>query len=97
MLEQLPHVYVDPDELKNMEGKFDNKKIIISQFTSKHLVKHKEGKPFDKADYYAHPNRYEAKFVEYLPYVHWIINGIYWEAKFARVLGIDEFRDAVLE
>lgn len=97
VLEQLPHVYVDPDELKDMEGKFDNKKIIISQFTSKHLVKHKEGKPFDKADYYAHPNRYEAKFVEYLPYVHWIINGIYWEAKFARVLGIDEFRDAVLE
>jgi len=97
VLEQLPHVYVDPDELKNIDDTYDNKKIIISQFTSKHLVKHKEGNPFDKADYYAHPNRYEPKFSEYLPYVHFIINGIYWEAKFPRVLGIDEFRDAVLE
>jgi alpha-aminoadipic semialdehyde synthase len=97
VLEQLPHVKVDPDDLKDMEGKYDNKTIIISQFTSKHLVRHKEGQPFDKADYYAHPNKYENKFVEYLPYVHFIINGIYWEAKYPRVLGIDDIRDAVLE
>lgn len=56
VLEQLPHVFVDPDELKDVSTKYDNKKIIISQFTGKHLVRHKEGKEFDKCHYYAHPN-----------------------------------------
>jgi alpha-aminoadipic semialdehyde synthase len=72
-----------------------NKKVIISQFTSKHLVRHKEGKEFNKSDYYANSNSYESKFYEYLPYVHFLINGIYWEAKYPRVLTSDELRDAV--
>lgn len=97
VLTQLPHVFVDPDELKDVESKYDNKKIIISQFTGQHLVKHKEGKPFDKHDYYTHPNNYESKFVDYINHVHFLINGIYWEAKYPRVLGIDDIRDAVLE
>lgn len=97
VLEQLPHIKVDPDDLKSYQESSDNKRIIIAQFTSKHLVRHKEGMPFDKCDYYSHPNKYESKFFEYLPYVHFIVNGIYWEAKYPRVLGIDDIRDAVLE
>jgi alpha-aminoadipic semialdehyde synthase len=30
-----------------------------------------------------------------LPYVHCLINGIYWEAKFPRVLCINDLREAV--
>lgn len=40
VLKQLPHVIVDPENLKDYKSD-DNKKIIISQFTSKHLVRHK--------------------------------------------------------
>ena len=40
---------------------------------------------------------YESKFIEYLPYVHYIVNGIYWEAKYPRILSINELREAVLE
>lgn len=93
VLEQLPHEKVDPDDLKNLKST-DTRKIIISNFEAKHLVRHKDGKPFDKKDYYANPNEYEAKFYEYLPYVTWLINGIYWEAKYPRILTIDELRDA---
>lgn len=32
VLEQLPHVKVDPDELKDL-SQYDNKKIIITVFT----------------------------------------------------------------
>lgn len=60
-------------------------------------MKHKDGHEFNKADYYAHPNKYVSKFSDYLPYVHWIINGIYWEAKYPRVLSIEDLRDAVIE
>jgi alpha-aminoadipic semialdehyde synthase len=29
---------------------------------------------------------YEGKFQEYLPYVTFLVNGVYWEAKYPRVL-----------
>ncbi len=76
----------------------DTKKIVISQFCQRHLVRHKEGKtPFDKADYYANPNHYETKFAEeYLEHVHWLINGVYWEAKYPRIISIEELRQGVL-
>jgi alpha-aminoadipic semialdehyde synthase len=90
-------VFVEPDELHKVKDTFDNKKIIICQFTGKDLVKHKEGKEFAKADYYAHPNNYESKFMDYLPYIHFLINGIYWEAKYPRVISTSDLRDAVLE
>lgn len=58
------------------------------------MVKRKDGKPFDKKDYYANPNMYETKFSEYMSYIHFLINGIYWEAKYPRVLTTDELKDA---
>ena len=70
---------------------------MISNFISKHLVRHKEGKEFNKAEYYEQSDLYETKFYEYLPYVHFIINGIYWEAKYPRILSIDELREAIEE
>lgn len=96
---QLPHEKVDPDDLHKLAERKDigYKKIVITQFTGKHLVKHKEGKEFSKADYYAHPNHYESNFKQYLPYVHFIINGIYWEAKYPRILSINDLRESVLE
>jgi alpha-aminoadipic semialdehyde synthase len=56
-------------------------------------VRHKEGKAFDKADYYANPNNYETRFADdYLEHIHWLINGVYWESKYPRILSIDELR-----
>lgn len=98
VIEQLPHVKVDPDDLKRLNEIVgtDTKKIIISQFTQRHLVKHKEGLPFDKANYYANPSQYETKYAEeYLQYVHFFINGVYWDAKYPRIISINELRDGV--
>jgi alpha-aminoadipic semialdehyde synthase len=89
VLEQLPHVKVDPEDLPTYKSE-NNKEIVISIFTAKNLVKKikDDGSPFDKAHYYSHSEEYESKFDEYLPYVDWLINGIYWEAKYPRVLSI---------
>jgi alpha-aminoadipic semialdehyde synthase len=35
--------------------------------------------------------------MDYLPYIHFLINGIYWEAKYPRVISMSDLRDAVLE
>ena len=67
----LPHVLVEPDKLKEYvesvaEDKNRGKKIVISQFSAKDLVKLKEdsGAPFDKQDYYKNPHLYKSKFHE---------------------------------
>lgn len=58
------------------------------------MVRHKDGEEFNKVEYYAHPNNYESKFYEYLQHIHFLINGIYWETKYPRVLTIEELREA---
>lgn len=37
-------------------------------------------------DYYAHPEKYKARFHSYLPYLTMVINGIYWEEKYPRLI-----------
>jgi alpha-aminoadipic semialdehyde synthase len=54
VLQQLPHVMVEPDDLKDLSA-IDNKRIVISQFSAQHLVKHKGGLPFNKQHYYENP------------------------------------------
>ncbi len=53
-------------------------------------------KEFDKAHYYQHPEEYEGYFKEYLDLVTWLVNGIYWEAKYPRVLSRNDLKEAVL-
>lgn len=91
---------VDPDELAALHesDSWSNKKIYISRFVQKHLVRRKDGaEPFDKPHYYANPNEYEPKFFEYLSYVSFLIEGIYWEPKYPRVLSKAELKDAIEE
>lgn len=97
----LPHENVSPDDLERyIETNLDksNKKIIITQFATKDLVELKEpieGRPFDKNHYYKNPHLYKNKFHKFLPYVSWLINGIYWEPKYCRVLTKEDLKDAM--
>lgn len=90
VLEQLPHVKVQPSKLREWladpKNKANNKQIVISQFTSGDLSRHKEGKPFDKSHYYTNPEEYEGYFEEYLDCVNFLVNDIYWEVKYPRLI-----------
>jgi saccharopine dehydrogenase (NAD+, L-lysine-forming) len=71
---------------------------VISIFTAKDLVELKQetGEPFDKAHYYKQPNLYKSKFHKYLPYISWLIQGIYWEPKYPRTLIKKQLKEAHL-
>ena len=91
VLEQLPHVKVKPADLAaylaDPDNASNNKQIIISQFASADLVTRKDGSsPFNKTEYYESPELYESCFDQYLDKVNWLVQGIYWEAKYPRVL-----------
>ena len=70
VLEQLPHEKVSPEDLpdfvqKNRGNKEYTKKIVISTFVAKDLVRKKDlndKSPFDKAHYYKNPQLYESVF-----------------------------------
>ena len=44
------------------------------------------GKPFDLQDYYHHPDKYVSRFEDYLPYLDVLINAIYWEERYPRLV-----------
>ena len=90
VLEQLPHVKVPPSQLRewlaNPVNKSNNKQIVLSQFTSGDVSRHKQGLPFVKSEYYANPENFEGYFEEYLDCVSFLVNDIYWEAKYPRLI-----------
>jgi saccharopine dehydrogenase (NAD+, L-lysine-forming) len=42
--------------------------------------------PFDLQEYYVHPERYRSRFEKYLPCLDVLVNGIYWEERYPRLV-----------
>jgi len=45
---------------------------------------------FDLSEYYEHPERYRGVFAQYLPHLHLLVNCIYWEPKYPRLVQRDD-------
>jgi len=90
ILEWFPHEYVDSDKLDSIPK--ENDKIFITVLTQKDLVEKKDGDTgeFDKQHYYKNPSQYRSKFHQYYDKVTFLINCMYWEAKYPRVIIEDE-------
>lgn len=99
VLEQLPHVKVAAKDLHSYcadpENKKNNKHVVLCQFGTADLVRHKEGKPYNKDDYRQNPGDYTDCFKDYLDCVNWLVNGIYWEAKYPLVISRKDLKAAV--
>lgn len=72
--------------MANPENNANNKKIVISQFTSKDVAKKIDGSPFEKSEYYKNPENFTGCFEDYLDIVHFLVNDIYWEEKYPRLI-----------
>ena len=96
VLELFPHEYVDADKLDTIDQD-DNTKIYITVLTQKDLVELKDetGADFDKEHYYSNPSLYKSKFKNYYEKITFLINCMYWEAKFPRVIIEDELCEAI--
>ena len=91
VLEQLPHEYVEPDQLDSIP-KDDNTKIYITVLEHKDLAELKSGEKgeFDKYHYYENPSLYKSKFHTYYNKITFLVNCQYWDAKFPRNIIEDE-------
>ena len=84
----LPVKEISPEkllELSNRQKLPDNivYKVI---FKEQHLSSHKNGRAFDLHDYYANPQDYISRFEQYLPHLSILMNCMYWDNRYPRIL-----------
>ncbi len=61
--------------------------LVKVVFHEEHLVERREpGKPFDLQEYYDHPERYAGCFEKHLPHLDVLVNAIYWELRYPRLV-----------
>ena len=61
------------------------KTYLVNLIPADYMV-HRKGKAFDLADYIAHPDAYESRFEHFLEPVDVLVNGIYWDEKYPRLV-----------
>ena len=62
-------------------------------FREEHLVSRKDASaPFELQEYYKHPELYEAAFFPHVPHLTLLVNCIYWEPKYPRLITQQQFQ-----
>ncbi|XP_015770010.1 PREDICTED: alpha-aminoadipic semialdehyde synthase, mitochondrial-like [Acropora digitifera] len=94
MFQELPHIYVEPHELKKAIQCTDHRKVIGTVVSREDYLVPKAGGVFDAEEYDAHPDRYRSTFAETIaPYMNVLVNGTYWAPNVPRLLTCDDARN----
>ena len=81
----LPFETVAPHELPHLRE--CSNRLFKVVFREKHMVEPVEpGAAFDLNDYYRNPQRYRSRFASYLPYLTLLVNGVYWDGRYPRLV-----------
>jgi len=89
ILDLLPIEEIEPREVAPLaEGSKYAKNVIYKVvFKEEHTVEPiTSGHRFELQDFYNHPEKYRAKFESYVPYLTLILNCVYWEEKYPRLV-----------
>ncbi len=88
IIKLLPTINIPADELGAFyrKGKFSNGVIYIVEFRKSDMLMKKEGGIFDSYLYRKYPERFTSKFEKFIPYLSILVNGIYWEPQFPRLV-----------
>ncbi len=84
----LPVKEISPEKLLDLHRrkKLPDNLIYKVIFKEEDLFEHVGGEPFDLHDYYANPHLYRSKFEKYVPYLSMLINCVYWDKRYPRLL-----------
>lgn len=96
ILNLLPVKEITPENLHCLDKRryLANNLIYKVVFHKRHLAVHRDGSPFTDEDYKAHPENYTGIFENHLPKLTMLINGIYWDARFPRLVTKKYLREA---
>jgi len=84
----MPVEQIEASQLDNFirTGNYRNDKVYKVVFKEVDLVNRKDGNRFQLQDYYDYPEHYLGAFSDYLPHLTMLINGIYWEPRYPRLI-----------
>ncbi|MCU0277223.1 MAG: bifunctional lysine ketoglutarate reductase /saccharopine dehydrogenase family protein [Acidobacteria bacterium] len=93
----LPHKILSAEALVEMIDNFssDNLNLVKVVFSEDDMVRPRQGR-FELQDYYAHPEKYEGKFEDYLPLLSILVNCIYWTDKYPRLVTKEYLRNRTI-
>ena len=93
ILSELPTREVAPDELESLFDEPSPHCLYQSTFREEHIVEPAAaGAAFELQDYYDNPENYRPVFERYLPYLTALVNCIYWDARYPRLVTTDGLR-----
>ncbi len=61
-------------------------KLYKINLTPADYMVHRKGETFDFHHYIAHPEEYESRFEDFLPHINVLVNGIYWDERYPRLV-----------
>ena len=88
----LPVKEISPEKLLSLKqrSKLPDNLIYKVVFKEEHLVEPiNENENFDLHEYYNSPEKIKSKFEKYIPYIDMLINCIYWDARYPKLVTKD--------
>lgn len=84
----LPGMYITPQELVSLgkRGNLPDNIIYKTVFKEEDIVRPNAGQDFELLDYYNHPEKYESQFEQYLPHLTILMNCMYWDDRYPRIV-----------
>ena len=87
ILNLLPVKEIDPADLPSLDRSLLDPYTVykVNLIPADYMV-HKHGKDFALKDYITFPDNYESRFKDFLPNVNVLVNGIYWDERYPRLV-----------
>lgn len=93
IFDRLPFQELEPGELANLGGDADRpRKLLHKVVLGRSDLYCRADGGFDAGEYADHPERYRSALPALLPHLTALVNGIYWEPRFPRLLEISALR-----
>jgi alpha-aminoadipic semialdehyde synthase len=95
IIEHLPVEEIAPEQVAEVAQKSSARHTVYKVvFREEHTVEALSADDsFELQDYYDHPEKYRSRFDAYLPYLSLLVNCVYWEEKYPRLVTKQEVRD----
>jgi len=89
-----PYEEISPEQLLNKTDLPGNTlyKVVFKESDMVEAID--PNKKFDLQDYYDNPQKYKAKFEQYLPKLSILVNCIYWDLPYPRLVALDYLKNA---
>ncbi|MCB2210616.1 hypothetical protein KQI52_00725 [bacterium] len=86
---------LSPAELhyKPMRDVLTNDQVYQVVFDMPDFLRRSDGQPYEFQDYLANPDQYEGFMDESLPHLSMLVNGIYWEERYPKLVTLEMLRE----